>query len=750
MNTDRWTFFKAGGFDQVKLVSGADLMRLGELDQKLWVALACPTNGLELDARTLALIDTDKDGRVRAPELIAAAAFAGRNLKNPDDLLEGAGSLALSAINDGHPEGKTLASAARQILSNIGKADATSIAIEDVADPSRVFVDSPFNGDGVITELSTPDASHKAILAEIVACIGSDPDRSGKVGVTLEKIDAFFAEATAFSDWYRTGESDAANVFPLGTEASVAAVNAIAAIRAKVDDYFARCRVVAYDPRAAAAVNRREEEYLDIAAQDLTITAAEIASFPLAMVAGGRPLPLQGPVNPAHAAALAALRDAAVKPLLGPRTELVEADWTALCAKIAPYDKWLAKKAGARVESLGLPRVRAIVASDAREALAALVAQDEALEAEAASIENVERLVRYHRDLALLCTNFVNFKDFYDGAEPAIFQAGTLFLDQRSCKLCLKVEDTAKHATMAGLAGAYLAYLDCARKGSDQKMTIVAAFTAGDSDNLMVGRNGIFYDRKGQDWDATITKIVENPISLRQAFWAPYKKLVRLLEEQVVKRAAAGDADSHQLLTTTATQAAHVGAGAAKPPEVKKIDVGTVAALGVAVGAIGTFITAVIGYAAGVFRLGPLAVAGALVGVMLLISLPSVVLAALKLSKRNLGPILDGNGWAVNAKAKLNIPFGATVTAVARLPPGAKRDHLEDPYAERAFPWKTVVALVLLIALAYKWYEGALDRILPPAVRSTEILGDWAPRSTPSAPSGPEAPAAPPVAAPAK
>ena len=58
----------------------------------------------------------------------------------------------------------------------------------------------------------------------------------------------------------------------------------------------------------------------------------------------------------------------------------------------------------------------------------------------------------------------------------------------------------------------------------------------------MVGRNGIFYDRKGRDWDATITKIIDNPISIRQAFWSPYKKVVRMIEEQVAKRAAAADA----------------------------------------------------------------------------------------------------------------------------------------------------------------------------------------------------------------
>ena len=55
----KWKFFRAGGFDQVKLESGADLANLDQLDQKLWVALACPTTGLEFDSRTLDLVDTD-------------------------------------------------------------------------------------------------------------------------------------------------------------------------------------------------------------------------------------------------------------------------------------------------------------------------------------------------------------------------------------------------------------------------------------------------------------------------------------------------------------------------------------------------------------------------------------------------------------------------------------------------------------------------------------------------------------------
>jgi hypothetical protein len=719
----RWTFFRAGGFDQVKIESGADLMHLGNLDQKLWVALACPTNGLEIDARTLALVDTDKDGRVRASELIAAVLFAGNSLKNPDDLLKGDSELPLAAIQDSTDAGKILLASARQILLNIGKKDATAISIQDVMDTGRIFADTAFNGDGLITEASASEESVKAVIHNIVDCFGSNTDRSGKPGISSEKIDSFFEEIKIYSEWYAKADTETDMLFPLGREKTPLAAAAIAAIKPKVDDYFGRCRLAAFDPRALPVLNRKEEEYGAITAQDLSLSVAEMASFPLALVAAYQPLPLTDTVNPAHAQAIAALVETAITPLLGARTHLSEADWLTVLAKITPYQTWQSEKPSPHIAKLGENRIREVFVSDALVTLQALMAQDKALEAEMASIEQVERLVRYYRDIALLCANFVNFRDFYDGQEPAIFQCGTLYLDQRACRLCMRVEDVAKHATMAGLAGAYLAYLDCTRIATNEKMLIVAAFTAGDSDNLMVGRNGIFYDRKGQDWDATITKIVDNPISIRQAFWSPYKKFSRYLEEQVAKRAAAADNEAHNTLATTAATAVNVDT--VKPPVVaKKVDVGTVAAIGVAAGAIGTFATALIGYVTGIFKLGIFPTVGAIAGLILLISMPSVIMAYIKLRKRNLGPILDANGWAVNAKAKFNVPFGATLSSVAKLPPGSKRDS-SDPYAEKGLPWKRLVVLLLLVYLGYRWFTGSFDRLLPESVHSSTLLGKY-------------------------
>ena len=198
-------------------------------------------------------------------------------------------------------------------------------------------------------------------------------------------------------------------------------------------------------------------------------------------------------------------------------------------------------------------------------ALDRLIARDKALEPEFKAISDVERLVRYYRDLRTLLHNFVNFADFYSPDRYAAFQAGTLFLDSRSTELCIRV-DTPN--PLAAMSKACIAYCSCSR-ADGSKMTIAACFTQGDSDYLFVGRNGVFYDRQGTLWYAVITSIVENPISIRQAFWAPYKKFLRMIEEQVAKRAAAADAEATGKLTRAAEQTANVDQAkpdAAPPP----------------------------------------------------------------------------------------------------------------------------------------------------------------------------------------
>jgi hypothetical protein len=698
-----WNFFRTGGLDQVALATGADLLALDQLDQKLWVALSCPVKGLELDERTLALIDSDSDGRVRVPELLAAIKWAAARLKDPGTLLSGAAELPLAAIDDTTPEGKILIASAKQILINLGKKTAITIPVEDAANTAKIFAASALNGDGVIPPEATEDAAVQTLIKEIVATVGGTADLAGSTGVDAARIEKFFADLAAYVVWV---EQSAAKEIAILGSATGAAVAALKAVRAKTEDFFARTRLAAFDSRALAALNRSEAEYLAIAAKDLTITAEEVSAFPLARITADAPLPLLDGVNPAWAAALATLHAAVVTPVYGAdKITLTAAEWGALNAKFAAYETWLGGKAGGAVEKLGLDRAKEILGGTGRAALAALLAADAALTPEFKAISDVERLTRYHRDLRALLHNFVNFADFYSPDRWAIFQAGTLFLDSRSTELCIRVDGA---NPLAAMSKAYIAYCLCTRAGF-LPMVIAACFTQGDSDYLFVGRHGLFYDRAGRDWDAVITTIVDNPISIRQAFWSPYKKFVRMIEEQVAKRAAAAEAASAGKLAAAAEKTATADqTKPAEPP--KKVDVGTVAAIGVAISGAVTAITLILGY---VFQLRLWQYPLVLIGLMLVISAPSMVIAWLKLRQRTLGPILEGNGWAVNGRVKINIPFGRALTDLAELPPGAHRS-LEDPYedkeaAKQRRQWVALVVLIALIAAAF-WIRWDQDR----------------------------------------
>jgi hypothetical protein len=721
MATHRWKFYRAGGVDQVALRDFDDVGALADLDPKLWVALSMPTRGVELDPRTVDHIDSDKDGRIRIPEILAAVEFVKSTLADPNEIVRGGDSLALAALKD-----KTAQAAGRRILDALGKKDASAVTLADIDEHAKIVVGLKVNGDGVLPPEAADDDATRQVIVDVLDTVGGVVDKGGAKGVNQALVDQFFTEAQAYVDWHAKGDTG-----PLGDK-SAAAVAAVQAMRAKVDDYFTRCRLAAFDPRAAGALNGAESDYAALAPKDLSTATPEIAKLPLARAEAGRPLPLKDGINPAWSGAVATLVSAALQPLGRTGVQLTEADWVAAQGKLAAYEAWAAAKPTNVVEKLGIERLRAILAGPAKAALADLIATDAAQDSLNAEAMLVERALLYKRDLFEILNNYVNFSRFY-ARKGAVFQAGTLFIDGRSCDLCIEVTDPAKHASLAGMAATYLAYCDITRPNGEKK-TIAAALTGGAADNVFVGRNGVFIDRKRRDWDATVARIVTNPISIREAFWTPYKKLARFLDEQVAKRASAAEAKATDQMAQTATAVAT--ADTAKPADAgkhaeaaRKIDVGTVAAIGVAVGGIGAMVVGILNSFFGLGMWMPVA----LLGLILLISAPAMVLAYMKLRQRNLGPILDANGWAVNGRARINVPFGGALTDLAALPKGAEHS-LQDPYAEKHAPVKLYVVLLVVLGLGLGWYFGKLDGCLPSVARSTEVLGSAAPGAKPPAP----------------
>ncbi len=736
-NKHIWQFSRVGGVNRVNLESGKDLLHLGELDQKLWTALSCPVSGLEIDHKTLALIDGDNDEKIRVIEILESVKWLTSLIRNPDELIHKNTSLPLSSINDDSDLGRSLLASSKQILKNIGKPDATFITVEDTSDKVAIFAETKFNGDGIITEFSTDDDNLKKFISDIVATVGFVTDRSGKEGISIEQLDAFYKNCENYVLWFSKSEANK-EILPFGDN-TAEAFSVFNKIKSKVNDYFLRCQLVEFDPMSANVLNSLTARFEIINNKDLSSGMEEVAGFPIAMIEAKKALSFSSGINPAWKMDLLQFKSLVFDSNGTTKHELTEQNWLELQSKFSVYDAWMMEKIGNAVEPLGIQAIRGILSSDYKEKILALIDEDMKLENESNNIFLVDKLVRYYRDLYTLLNNFVTFSDFYSLDSKAIFQAGSLYFDQRSCDLCIRVTDMARHNSMASVSGICLVYCDCYSKSRNERMVIVAAFTDGDVDNLVVGRNAIFYDRNGLDWDATIIKIIDNPISIRQAFWSPYRKFSKLISKQFEKIASSKEQEVHSVGAThieKSGEKANKGinitiknpdkeipevntpeppkpaATKPEPPPPPPFDIakfaGIFAAIGLAFGAIGSVLAAVVG---GFLKLIWWKMPLVVIGLILAISLPSMFLAWLKLRNRNLAPVLDANGWAVNAKATINIAFGRTLTHLATLPKNSRQSYI-DPFKKKKSPILPILVLlfsILFIAFCL-WFSGYLKK----------------------------------------
>jgi len=663
----KWKFFKSARCVQVKLETGEDLAALKELDQKLWTVLAASTDGLRFDPATLKLLDSDGDGRIRVPEVRAAVEWMKVRFKSLDFLFKGKDSLALSDIDDSTDEGKALLKSFKNILLRADKAESSEIALADVMSTKDIFNAQPFNGDGVVTAKSTSDADVSAAVASIVSCTGGVPDRSGEAGVDQATADAFFADAADYIAW-KAG-ADAAAVIGEGTAAGYAALQAV---EEKIDEFF---------------------------------TPPE--DMPLVTNEPDIELPLTQGVHPLWLGKFREFAKVAVAPALGVETaeKLSRDDWAAVKAKFAPYAAWVGAKAGASVEGVGDDALAALVKDGKMQAkVNDLIQKDLALAGEYDRLVDCERALRYAANLSTWLCNYVNQANLYDTERDCVFRTGTLYIDGRACELCFHVADEGAHSALAERSKCCLLYAKLMRRATGETREVCAVITAGYTSSLYAGRNGIFYDCDGNDWDAVVAKVVESQVSLKEAFWAPWVKIGTTIAEQCKKFLSSKQDAAVAKVGDGVTAAASAPAAPAVQPAPASNGAAiasSVAALGVGVGMAGAACAGLIGLVAG---LPAWKVLAGVVAIILLVSLPSVILTWFKLRARDLGAILNACGWAVNRPLYFSLGLARTFTRPATMPVGAA--VARDPYAK--YGWVKWVLLLLVVALgaaaAACWY----------------------------------------------
>ena len=481
-------YFRAGRMNQLSLTCGEDIAALAEADRKLWAAISMPVKGVRFDERMLALMDTDHDGRIRTPEVLAAIDFL--KAKNVD-----------------------------------------------------------FNA------LFRRDEADEKALAENLARQAD-----------LAKLEPSDADKAALADWEAKGKT--AEVAVAGDD-TAAADAALAAVEPIIDAFF---------------------------------TPPE--DMPLVTEEGDKILPLKEHLNPKYQEAILDFAAKCVKPVLGDLATLSRLDWKKVKGAFAAYRAWVGAKP---VMNAG--------------ALDKLVEE--------------ERTLRYKLGLLEFLENYVNMKRLYDLEDQAVFQTGVLRIDAREMNLCFHVDSEGAHSALAEKSKCCVIYLKLSRPADKAERTVCAVVTAGTVGSLYAGRNGVFHDRDGKDWEAVVTKVVEAQVSLAEAFWAPWRKLGEGVAG-LVKKFLGDKQAAAQASVAAGAQSTQAG-GAAMASSVAAIGIG----IGMMGAALASLLAAIKGMGAGQIFLS-------ICAVIAVVSLPSVILTWFKLRQRDIGAILNASGWAIN------------------------------------------------------------------------------------------------------
>lgn len=728
-------FNPLGGIPQLQLRTAEELASIGELDRARWAATSVPIDQLFCDPGALAFLDADHNGRVRVDEVLAARAWLWERLSGREGVTQRSDTLRLADLDVSHTDAKKVRALAERLLAKLGTAGRDAITLEQVRQFRSGYAKTFPNGDGVVAPSQIVDPAVAALAIEVVAATGGALDAGGEAGARAEDVDAWVGRCGALLAWRAQAEGDgAAIVLPLGAD-TAAAVAQVQAIAPKVAQYFAQCALLGAEAQAGARLQATTEELAALDVRSPAAIEAWLDQAPLAPPRADGVLDLTGAVNPRYRAALDALaHGVAARATGGPVHQLTAATWGEVLALVQPHIAWQAAKPAGIDEALPAEHLQAVIDGPATAALRALIAEDSGVADELQEFNNLEQVVLYQRWLLELANNFVSFQQLFAPDERALFEAGTLILDGRKLTLCTHVLDIGAHKAIAGTSGIFIAYVSTTRKDGDATQTgqIAAAVTAGSRGGIGVGKRGVFYDRDQREWDALITDVVAQPISVWEAMIEPVDRIRTFVADKVTQLASSKQADMASATSKATEEATQVPAPPPAPPAPAPPAAGggmqnMLMGGGLAIAAVGSSLAFVVQALSQIDPVGLLFGLGSLVlGLMAV----SGFIGWLKLRRRDLSTLLEASGWALNGRMYLTFSLGSQFTEEPPLPKGHTLRLTSAQVRKRVF-----LALALLAALATGLYVAKHPEVLD--------MFKPAPAAPPAAPAADAPPPAP-------
>lgn len=717
--SEKMTFQRFGRSHHLRIRTGEDIEHVLSLDEALWVASAVPTAGLNCDRTFLGYLDSTGNGRIVCDEFKTAIRWLLKNLKDLSGLTGAGTTLALDAINTESDQGRRIAESARKMLDRLGQSNSDQITIAQVRKIKASAEAMAVSEAGFVLPEAAENEQLAQFINDVISTVGPADHPSGKPGLGRAQLDDFTSKARAYLAWHERGKIETpatkTEIMPLAGQ-TPEAFSAFKELAVKLDQYFALCQATEFGLlESADAIGGDSAGLISVGLDQQTI---EAAMFELAL-ARPRPdciLDFKDKLNPVYGDLIGRFRQLVVEPVLGGgMRKLSLGQYEEIKTFFAPFEKWQAAKVPGDFDSLGADKLRSYLdkglVSQAEKLISASVETAFVLD----NIRLVEKLILFQANMLNLANNFVSFPQLYDPKCRAMFETGTLIMDGRRLNFSIKVADRRQHSLQAKTSNIFVIYAEITPADGSKVYEVAVPVTAGGKGNLIVGKRGVFEDLESNQHDARVVEIIQNPISLTEAIISPFQRLGGLLSGKIEAMASSAQKKLDTRAAGSFDKTAQ-GTGPQNQRDSRMLMGGLIMGGGVALAALSSALAYVTKTLAGVeiWKVG----VGVLVAI-LAVMLPTAILAVVKLRRRDLSSILEGAGWAINARMRLTRRQGKLFTQEGRYPPSARG------ICRWKFYLVVIVLLLLLAGSAASWSFGwfrSLGESEQPAVTAPEPI----------------------------
>ena len=705
-------FRRIGGSTQLVIESANDFRNAYELDPAHWTLTSIPAKNLLCPADFLALIPQDASGRIHVKDVRGLLKWVISAVSDLSDFITAAPALRLAALNTEDADGLRAKETAQLALKRIGAKTDSEITIEQINEFKALVSNALQNGDGIIPPGPVEDEITAECIKFAMAAVGSQKDISGADGVGAAELDAFESMLNGFLAWTDEGIAREKELFPYAA-ATAGLWGKYLAVAADVDDYFESCHALVFagshDSSSRVPMNTFDSN-------DSSSVKDFFKKAPLAPADPACVLHLNERVNPTRAGVLTAFFEAFRAAIPGAADVISEAEWTAFKAAIAPYGDWTGRKNTDKIDGLDIARLRAVAASKAFENIRAMIAEDAVVSNNVTCCDLVRKVIICQTNLREFLNNFINMEALFSPEKRSFILAGKLVMNGFNFHMCMIVHDVAAHKKIAATSNVCVMYINATTGTAPavKSMTLAVAVTAGTMRRLFVGKSGVFYTPDGLIWDAVITDLIQQPVSLKEAILMPFYRIGDIISNQAEKHFAAKTNAFEADVTKNVDSKL---AGGEQPKKEGGLNMPMlIMGGGVGIAALGSSFAFMAKSLQGVSVWRILAV---LLGIFIIICAPFVILSLLKLFRRSLTRFLEANGCALNREMRLTLALGRIFTYVPRIPGKFSLYSMntasagDDPDAVRSpllnIVYKLLIVILIIQVILLVWFKFFLN-----------------------------------------